>query len=278
MKYVKHGFTLIELSVVLVIIGLIVGGVMVGQNLIEASKIRAQINQIEEIETQINTFKLKYNCLPGDCSSATSFFGATYGANTVVDGNDDGIIRSIYSGGVAVTAGDCIQPDVTGEISQLLMQLNAAGFGKYTANGRLSGGSAVVGVEYTAAAYGNGTGLFVSCLTGVTQPTYTPLFFRTGNIIVAGAAKISVARIGYATGVYGLRSYGVYGYRAAATPLEPIGFPADVVRQIDEKIDDGKPNRGKFGIVEGDTSCSSSSTAYPSPSTYCRATAGKRIN
>ena len=67
-------FTLVELSIVLVIIGLIIGGVMVGQDLINAAKIRQQITQLEQIETQINTFKVKYNCLPGDCANATDFF------------------------------------------------------------------------------------------------------------------------------------------------------------------------------------------------------------
>lgn len=274
----KHGFTLVELSIVLVIIGLIVGGVMVGQNLIETSKIRAQITQISDIETQINTFRLKYNCLPGDCSSATSIFGTTFGSNTVRDGDDDGIIRSIYSGATPYTAGECTQPDVTGEVSQLLLQLNAAELGKYSANGRLSGGSGIVGVEYTATAYGNGTGLFISCLASLAHPTWTPLFFRTGNIIVIGSGAASLQRLGYAIGTYGIRSYGTYGYYGVGLAINPIGIPADAARQIDDKIDDGKPSSGRFGIIEGDTSCASNVAAYPSPNTYCRVTAGKRIN
>ena len=45
--YQERGFTLIELSIVLVIIGLIVGGVLVGQDLIRAAQVRATISQIE---------------------------------------------------------------------------------------------------------------------------------------------------------------------------------------------------------------------------------------
>lgn len=59
----------------LVIIGLIVGGVLVGRDLISASEIRAQISQIEKLNTAVNTFRGKFNALPGDISvsNATQF-------------------------------------------------------------------------------------------------------------------------------------------------------------------------------------------------------------
>ena len=72
----RSGFTLIELSIVLVIIGLIIGGVMVGQQLVHAAQIRQQAKQFELITSAVNTFKTKYNCLPGDCPYATQLFGA----------------------------------------------------------------------------------------------------------------------------------------------------------------------------------------------------------
>ena len=74
----KNGFTLIELSIVLVIIGLVVGGVLVGADLIKAAKIRSAVSDLDKITAAVNTFKLKYNCIPGDCASATGFFGANY--------------------------------------------------------------------------------------------------------------------------------------------------------------------------------------------------------
>ena len=52
----------------LVIIGLIVGAIMVGQEMIKAARQRRQlISEIDKISTAVNTFNLKYNCLPGDC-------------------------------------------------------------------------------------------------------------------------------------------------------------------------------------------------------------------
>lgn len=89
----KKGFTLIELSIVLVIIGLIVGSVLVGQDLIRAAQIRAVISDVEQYQTAALTFKLKYNCLPGDCPNATTFWGtravSNCGASTTPSSNAD---------------------------------------------------------------------------------------------------------------------------------------------------------------------------------------------
>ena len=65
----RSGFTLVELSIVLVIIGLIAGGVLVGRDLIEAAAIRQQITQVERFKTAVQTFRTKYNGLPGDLES-----------------------------------------------------------------------------------------------------------------------------------------------------------------------------------------------------------------
>jgi prepilin-type N-terminal cleavage/methylation domain-containing protein len=66
-------FTLIELSVVLVIIGLIVGGILVGQELVHQAQIRAVVSQEVQFQTATATFREKYQCLPGDCANAGSF-------------------------------------------------------------------------------------------------------------------------------------------------------------------------------------------------------------
>lgn len=70
------GFTLIELSIVLVIIGLIIGGILVGQDLIRNAEVRATIDEIEKYKTAIQTFRLKYNALPGDFKTAESIWGS----------------------------------------------------------------------------------------------------------------------------------------------------------------------------------------------------------
>jgi prepilin-type N-terminal cleavage/methylation domain-containing protein len=79
------GFTLIELSIVLVIIGLITGGVLVGRDLIFAAQVRQQISQIESLDVATNAFKLKYNAIPGDISNAVALNLGTAG-----DAGDNG--------------------------------------------------------------------------------------------------------------------------------------------------------------------------------------------
>jgi prepilin-type N-terminal cleavage/methylation domain-containing protein len=79
----QHGFTLVELSIVLVIIGLIVGGVVGGQSLIASARINAQVQQLTQYKTVYRAFELQYDAIPGDMLNASDYWpGATNG-----DGN-----------------------------------------------------------------------------------------------------------------------------------------------------------------------------------------------
>ena len=84
----KHGFTLLEMSVVLVIIALVIGGVLVGRDLIDTARSRSQISEWDKMNATVNTFRLKYNCLPGDCRNATQHFPGT------VNGNGNGFVQT----------------------------------------------------------------------------------------------------------------------------------------------------------------------------------------
>jgi len=70
----RAGFTLLELSIVLVIIGLVVGGVLVGTDLIKSAKLQKVVREAQSYANAVSTFKLKYNGLPGDLLDAESFF------------------------------------------------------------------------------------------------------------------------------------------------------------------------------------------------------------
>jgi prepilin-type N-terminal cleavage/methylation domain-containing protein len=70
----KSGFTLVELAIVLVIIGLLVGGVLQGQELIKQANIRKDIIQIQDLLLSAETFRAKYGSYPGDLRNALTFF------------------------------------------------------------------------------------------------------------------------------------------------------------------------------------------------------------
>ena len=67
-KRVK-GFTLIELAITLVIIGIIAGVILKGQDLINSAKVKRFVGDLREVETLIWTFYDKKGRLPGDCDN-----------------------------------------------------------------------------------------------------------------------------------------------------------------------------------------------------------------
>lgn len=83
----KQGFSLVELSIVLVILGLLTGGILGGQSLIRAAELRAITTERDRYATAIGTFRDKYFAFPGDMSNATAFGTAWIG-----NGNGNGSI------------------------------------------------------------------------------------------------------------------------------------------------------------------------------------------
>lgn len=81
----QRGFTLVELSVILVIIGLIVSGVLVGQALIAAAKVRKQLVQLEEFDAAMTAFQAKFYCVPGDCKADSGALNAAGDGNGLID-------------------------------------------------------------------------------------------------------------------------------------------------------------------------------------------------
>ena len=139
----QPAFTLIELSIVLVIIGLIVGGVLVGQDLIAASKQRQVISKLGDLTTFVNAFKLKYNCLPGDCKNASTFgLGANGNGDKIITGPSEdfnSIVHLNSAGYIASATGSEYLPDLCGQFSlfhsdQSLVNLIAVPSGSLTAS------------------------------------------------------------------------------------------------------------------------------------------------
>ena len=65
-KYKKRtqGFTLVELSIVIIIIGFLISGISAGQSLIQQAKLNSVITEFMEFDTALQAFKIRYNYLP----------------------------------------------------------------------------------------------------------------------------------------------------------------------------------------------------------------------
>ena len=88
MKTKQEGFTLVEIAIVLVIIGLLLGGILKGQEMITQAKIKNAIADFSGISAAYHGYQDRYRAIPGDDPGAAArWTGATAGdANGVVSG------------------------------------------------------------------------------------------------------------------------------------------------------------------------------------------------
>lgn len=95
MKNQQGGFTLVEIAIVLVIIGLLLGGVLKGQELINSAKVKNLANDFRTIPTFVFAYQDKFRALPGDDGAAVTHVGATN------NGDGDGRIQGDWNAAVA---------------------------------------------------------------------------------------------------------------------------------------------------------------------------------
>lgn len=87
----RKAFTLVELSIVLIVIGLLTGAILKGQEIIRNAKLKRIISDFSNVSTAIYTYEDRYDQLPGD--DATSVIAASMNSG----GNEDGVISSVES-------------------------------------------------------------------------------------------------------------------------------------------------------------------------------------
>lgn len=97
MKKTQTGFTLIELAIVLVIIGLLLGGVLKGQELINSAKVKNMATDFKNIQVYIYGYQDKYRALPGDDKLANSHTGGTAATETTLGDLGNGVINGAYA-------------------------------------------------------------------------------------------------------------------------------------------------------------------------------------
>ena len=90
MKNQQSGFTLVEIAIVLVIIGLLLGGVLKGQELINSAKVKNMANDFRNVQVMVYGYQDKYRKLPGDDDAAITRF--TPNLATGHAGNGNGVI------------------------------------------------------------------------------------------------------------------------------------------------------------------------------------------
>lgn len=98
--HANRAFSLVELSIVLVILGLLVGGILVGQSMIRASELRAALGELNKYLTSTQAFRDKYMGRPGDITNATAFWGQAggNGANGVCNNAVNGSSQATCNG------------------------------------------------------------------------------------------------------------------------------------------------------------------------------------
>jgi prepilin-type N-terminal cleavage/methylation domain-containing protein len=232
-RYSK-GFTLIELAIVLVIIGLLIGGVLIGRDVIKAAEIRSFVAQMEAYNTAVYTFQTKYNGIPGDFSQATTFgFTPRNGLSGRGDGN--GLIESRNGTNTNQIFGQ--EPGMFWNDLSVAKLING-NFTTVASNGDSGAPIAVsaanVPLTFPASKLGRGNYITVGSMAGTN-------YWLTGGITSTAAS-------------------GEYNLAANFTPYEAYS--------IDTKMDEGRPNTG---IVQAHGTAGNSATPFSDPSSWAAA-------
>lgn len=209
----RKGFSLIELSIVIVLVGLLVAGVATGQRLKKEADMRRLVQDVERVQVALNSFYATYDQLPGDFNNATRFWSSS------ANGDGDGQISYLNnSAGAGVS-----------EAGRLFEHLSLAGLYE----GNFNPGAVL------AANTGSSTDML-------------PRTIREGYILVTNLTdKGSATFVG--NNQIGGNSVNVIRIGTNTTTLPHINshvgshiLTVDEAALLDKKIDDGLARGGKF--------------------------------
>jgi prepilin-type N-terminal cleavage/methylation domain-containing protein len=206
-RHSEQGFTLVELAIVMVIIGLLIGGILKGQELIANAKISATVSQLKGVDAALNTFQDKYNSLPGDMLTPNTRLQGCTTAPCNRPGNGNGVYGNL-PGAVPTNA-------LEGTV----------------AFAHLSAADLISGIDTGA---DPGTPTFGGLLPAI----------KAGGGMWLGTASNTGGATGGITTLNANKSYASLNGIAAAVADNSGAFPPTVAAQIDRKLDDGIANTG----------------------------------
>lgn len=213
----RRAFSLVELSIVLVILGLLVGGILAGKSLIHASELRSIGSDLQKFETAIYAFRDKYFALPGEITNATDIWGKD-------------AARCNSASGSAAVPGTC----------------NGNGDGQWTTMSVSAGRDEQVLLwQHLSLA-----GLLEAGYTGI-NGTAPNLVLPGVNV---PQSRIPTIRYNgeYKTITFSANAI-YFGSGSDATLQRPWagGFMPEDTYNLDMKLDDGKPTTGRFYGANG---------------------------
>src|SRR5678815_304953 len=97
-KRKQTGFTLVEIAIVLVIIGLLLGGILKGQEMVNQAKIKNVVADFSGISAAYYGYQDRYRAIPGDdATAATRWAGAGIPATPATGAYGDGVVAGAYA-------------------------------------------------------------------------------------------------------------------------------------------------------------------------------------
>jgi len=187
----QTGFTLVEIAIVLVIIGLLLGGILKGQEMIAQARIKSAINDFNGVTVAITSYQDRYRALPGDDANATT----RWTVQAPGKGNGDGTIAGKYNANDTSGTGGA---PADGKESNLFWQhLRIAGFvpglttGTGTGTPPQNAVSGIVGVE-SAVVGTSGLG-FTGALSNANADANVDVLIEAMNSLRADMARLAPA-------------------------------------------------------------------------------------
>jgi prepilin-type N-terminal cleavage/methylation domain-containing protein len=165
MKSQQSGFTLVEIAIVLVIIGLLLGGILKGQELINSAKVKNLANDFRVIPTYIYAFQDKFKALPGDDAAVTTHVTGASAATTPSGTQGNGVINGNWNSTTATDESRLFWQHV--RLSNLAAGPTDVSLAEYTPRNAVGGVIGISSASGTQVQITGMTGSYQVCSSGI---------------------------------------------------------------------------------------------------------------